>query len=135
MADQRTIVDGRYAEYQGEIFRVINEFSPKLKLVTENPKAEAWGFKAQTTKHTNHTLYYKEVKRTEVDALYEIKHEARYGGTLFDLYYDAQGQSYIGTSEADKAEAFGLKETDEDYYSKPVEDDEYEPVIYRNDLE
>lgn len=135
MADQRTIVDGRYAEYQGDVFRVLNDFGKQLHLVTENPNAEKLGFEAQTQKHSTHTLYFKTVERKEVDALYDLKHEARYLGTLFDLYFDAQGNSYIGTSDSDKAEAYGLDETDDEYYSKQVNEDDYEPVIYREEIE
>ncbi len=135
MKEQHTVLDGRYAEYQGEVFRVLNDFGKTLHLVTEDAGAKSLGFEAKTTKYSSHTLFYKDVKRQEVDTLYDLKHEARYGGTLFDLFFDAKGQSYIGTSEADKAEAFGLKETDEGYYSKAINDDDYEPVIYREELE
>lgn len=135
MNAKHTVLDGRYAEYQGEVFRVLNDFGKTLHLVTEDSKARDLGFEAKTTKYSSHTLFYKDVKRQEVDALYDLKHEARYGGTLFDLYFDAKGQSYIGTSEADKAEAFGLTETDEGYYSKAISETDYEPVIYRKDVE
>lgn len=135
MSNPGTVADGRYAEYQGEVFRVLNDSGKTLHLVTEDASARALGFEAKTTKHSSHTLYYKDVARHEVEALYDLKHEARYGGTLFDLYFDMQGQSYIGTSDVNKAEAFGLTEKDEGYFSKAVNDDEYEPVIYREELE
>ncbi|MCD8913988.1 hypothetical protein K2V61_00255 [Staphylococcus simulans] len=135
MSNPGTVADGRYAEYQGEVFRVLNDYGKTLHLVTEDAGARALGFEAKTTKHSSHTLYYKDVARHEVEALYDLKHEARYGGTLFDLYFDMQGQSYIGTSDVNKAEAFGLTEKDEGYFSKAVNDDEYEPVIYREELE
>ncbi|UXV34769.1 hypothetical protein MUA90_12255 [Staphylococcus sp. IVB6181] len=135
MSNPGTVADGRYAEYQGEVFRVLNDSGKTLHLVTEDTSARALGFEAKTTKHSSHTLYYKDVARHEVEALYDLKHEARYGGTLFDLYFDMQGQSYMGTSDVNKAEAFGLTEKDEGYFSKAVNDDEYEPVIYREELE
>lgn len=135
MKEQHPVLDGRYAEYQGEVFLVLNDFGKTLHLVTEDAEAQSLGFEAKTTKYSSHTLFYKDVKRQEVDALYDLKHEARYEGTLFDLYFDAKGQSYIGTSEADKAEAFGLKETDEGYYSKAINEEEYEPIMYREELE
>ncbi|MGI2315716.1 hypothetical protein ACQ28U_15595, partial [Staphylococcus cohnii] len=98
-------------------------------------RATEHGFEAQTYRHAAHTLYYKNVARDDVDELYELYQEARYSGAIFDLYQDVEGQLYIGTEDEDKASTFDLDQTDEYYYSKYVDEDEIEKIIYRKHIE
>ncbi|MGI2315749.1 hypothetical protein ACQ28U_15760, partial [Staphylococcus cohnii] len=98
-------------------------------------RATEHGFEAQTYRHVAHTLYYKKVARDDVDELYELYQEARYSGAIFDLYQDVEGQLYIGTEDDDKASTFGLDQTDEYYYSKYVDEDEIEKIIYHKHIE
>ena len=72
------------------------------------------------------------VKKSKTCELYQ---EARYSGAIFDLYQDVEGQLYIGTEDEDKASTFGLDQTDEYYYSKYVDEDEIEKIIYRKHIE
>lgn len=129
------MIDGKYADYQGETFKVVEIISNEVVLVTEDDRALDFGFEAKTTKHSTHTLYFKHVARDDIDELYALYQEARYGGAIFDLYQDTEGQLYIGTEDQDKASTFGLEQTDEHYYSKYVTDDEIEKIIYRNHIE
>ncbi|MEQ7790158.1 hypothetical protein [Staphylococcus nepalensis] len=129
------MIDGKYADYRGEIYKVVEIVSNEVLLVTEDEQATTFGFEAQTNRHTTHTLYYKHVARDDIDELYELYQEARYSGAIFDLYQDVDGQLYIGTEDEDKASAFGLSQTDEYYFSKYVDEDEIEKIIYRNHIE
>ncbi|MCU5746642.1 hypothetical protein N9R04_07955 [Staphylococcus sp. SQ8-PEA] len=129
------MIDGRYADYQNVAFKVVDETGNEYVLVTEDAEAESLGFEAQTTKHTTHTLYYKKVAKNEVDRIYVLSQEARYGGAVFDLFQDVEGSNYIGTDNQDKAEAFGLESNGEDYYSKKVDEDEIDKIIYRKDID
>ena len=129
------MIDGKYADYRGEIYKVVEIVSNEVLLVTEDEQATAFGFEVQTNRHTTHTLYYKHVARDDIDELYELYQEARYSGAIFDLYQDVDGQLYIGTEDEDKASAFGLSQTDEYYFSKYVDEDEIEKIIYRNHIE
>src|SRR5699024_7558871 len=116
------MIDGRYATYRGETYKVVEIVSNEVLLVTEDERATEHGFEAQTYRHAAHTLYYKNVARDDVDE-------------LFDLYQDVEGQLYIGTEDEDKASTFGLDQTDEYYYSKYVDEDEIEKIIYRKHIE
>ncbi|MEB8125765.1 hypothetical protein BU068_08940 [Staphylococcus succinus] len=129
------MIDGKYATYQGETYKVVEIISNEVVLVTEDAEALEKGFEAQTTNTSAHTLYFKRVARDDLDELYALYQEARYEGAIFDLYQDTEGQLYIGTEDQDKASTFGLEQTDEDYYSKYVTDDEIEKIIYRSHIE
>ncbi|MBN6204588.1 hypothetical protein JZH61_12250 [Staphylococcus saprophyticus] len=129
------MIDGKYADYHGETFKVVEMISNDVVLVTEDERALDIGFEAKTIKHSKHTLYFKQVARDDIDELYALYQEARYGGAIFDLYQDTEGQLYIGTEDQDKASTFGLVQTDEHYYSKYVTDDEIEKIIYRSHIE
>ncbi|MDW8564066.1 MULTISPECIES: hypothetical protein [Staphylococcus] len=129
------MIDGKYADYQGETYKVVEIISNEVVLVTEDERALAHGFKANTTNHTAHALYFKHVARDDIDEMYALYQEARYGGAVFDLYQDTEGQLYIGTEDEDKASTFGLVQTDEYYYSKYVTEDEIEKIIYRSHIE
>lgn len=129
------MIDGKYATYQGDTYKVVEIISNEVLLVTEEAEALEKGFEAQTTNTSAHTLYFKRVARDDLDELYALYQEARYEGAIFDLYQDTEGQLYIGTEDQDKASTFGLEQTDEDYYSKYVTDDEIEKIIYRSHIE
>ncbi|MBU0436764.1 hypothetical protein CW746_12230 [Staphylococcus succinus] len=129
------MIDGKYATYQGDTYKVVEIISNEVVLVTEEAEALEKGFEAQTTNTSAHTLYFKRVARDDLDELYALYQEARYEGAIFDLYQDTEGQLYIGTEDQDKASTFGLEQTDEDYYSKYVTDDEIEKIIYRSHIE
>ncbi|SCS21487.1 hypothetical protein [Staphylococcus caeli] len=129
------MIDGTYADYQSETYKVVDMNGNELKLVTEDAQAVTRGFEAETSKHTAHTLYYKHVPRDAIEELYELHQEARYAGAVFDLYQDTEGQLYIGTEDQDKASAYGLTQTVDQYYSKRVTDDEIEKIIYRSPVE
>ena len=129
------MIDGKYATYQGDTYKVVEIISNEVVLVTEDAEALEKGFEAQTTNTSAHTLYFKRVARDDLDELYALYQEARYEGAIFDLYQDTEGQLYIGTEDQDKASTLGLEQTDEDYYSKYVTDDEIEKIIYRSHIE
>ncbi|MGO3050558.1 hypothetical protein CD110_00335 [Staphylococcus casei] len=129
------MIDGKYATYQGDTYKVVEIISNEVVLVTEDAEALDKGFEAQTINTSAHTLYFKRVARDDLDELYALYQEARYEGAIFDLYQDTEGQLYIGTEDQDKASTFGLEQTDEDYYSKYVTDDEIEKIIYRSHIE
>lgn len=129
------MIDGKYADYQGETYKVVEIISNEVVLVTEDERALAHGFEPNMTNQTAHTLYFKHVARDDIDELYALFQEARYGGAVFDLYQDTEGQLYIGTEDQDKASTFGLAQTDEYYYSKYVTEDEIEKIIYRRHIE
>lgn len=129
------MIDGKYATYQGDTYKVVEIISNEVVLVTEDAEALEKGFEAKTTNTSAHTLYFKRVARDDLDELYALYQEARYEGAIFDLYQDTEGQFYIGTEDQDKASTFGLEQTDEDYYSKYVTDDEIEKIIYRSHIE
>lgn len=129
------MIDGKYADYQGKTYKVVEIISQEVVLVTEDIHAIEYGFEAQTTQHTNHTLYFKQVPRADLDELYELYQEARYEGSVFDLYQDTEGDYYIGTEDEDKASTFDLIKTDDDYFSKYVSEEEIEKIIYRSHIE
>ncbi len=129
------MIDGKYADYKGETYKVVEIISQEVVLVTEDNHAVEHGFEAQTTHHSNHTLYFKQVPRTDLDELYELFQEARYEGSVFDLYQDTEGDYYIGTEDEDKASTFGLTKTDTDYFSKYVTEEEIEKIIHRSHIE
>ncbi|HLR19068.1 MAG TPA: hypothetical protein VK115_04050 [Staphylococcus sp.] len=129
------MIDGKYVDYQGGTYKVVEIVGNELMLATEDDDALEHGFKAQTANQSAHTLYFKRVARDDVDELYALFQEARYGGAVFDLYQDTEQQYYIGTEDQDKASTFGLDQTDEHYYSKYVSEDEIEKIIYRSHIE
>ncbi|MDG0842910.1 hypothetical protein M4L39_05595 [Staphylococcus equorum] len=129
------MIDGKYADYQGETYKVVDIVGNELVLATEDEKALERGFEAQTANQSAHTLYFKHIARDDVDELYALFQEARYEGAVFDLYQDTEQQLYIGTEDQDKASTFGLDQTDEHYYSKYVSEEEIEKIIYRRHIE
>ncbi|MDK9865737.1 MULTISPECIES: hypothetical protein [Staphylococcus] len=129
------MIDGKYADYKGETYKVVEIIGNELVLATEDEKALEHGFEAQTANQSAHTLYFKHIPRDDVDELYALFQEARYEGAVFDLYQDTEQQLYIGTEDQDKASTFGLDQTDEHYYSKYVTEDEIEKIIYRRHIE
>ncbi|MCG7339291.1 hypothetical protein MHZ36_08305 [Staphylococcus sp. ACRSN] len=129
------MIDGKYADYKGETYKVVEIVSHEVMLVTEDESAVEQGFEAQTANYVNHTLYFKRVRRDELDELYELFQEARYEGAIFDLYQDTEGAYYIGTEDEDKASTFGLSKTDDEYFSKFVDEADIEKIIYRSHIE
>lgn len=129
------MIDGKYADYKGKTYKVVEIVGNELVLATEDEKALEYGFEAQTANQSAHTLYFKHIPRDDVDELYALFQEARYEGAVFDLYQDTEQQLYIGTEDQDKASTFGLDQTDEHYYSKYVTEDEIEKIIYRRHIE
>lgn len=133
------IIDGLYAEYHGLTFKVVKPMGNELLLVTEEDYAEDLGFTADISDASPHTLYFKTVAKDDVDHLYDLTHEARYEGSIFDLFQDDEGYNYIGTDNQDKALSFGLEPVKDlpvdGYYSKRVTDDEIEKIVYRKDVE
>ena len=129
------MVDGRYATYQGQTFRVSGVHDGYVRLVTEDAASQHLGFEAKTYEHTAHTLYIKEVPREDIEEVYDIRLEARYEGVIFDLFSDVDGQWYIGTSDSEKGEAYQLLHTDKYYYSKPVKETEFERILHRSSVE
>lgn len=95
--------------------------------------AEHLGFEPSEVQHEPQVMYHKWIPLDDIDELYELKQEARYRGTVFDLFYDNE-TPMIGTEEADKATAFGLAEVHSNYYSKAVKEDEIENIIFHQDL-
>ena len=53
------MIDGKYADYHGETFKVVEMISNDVVLVTEDERALDLGFEAKTIKHSKHTLYFK----------------------------------------------------------------------------
>lgn len=59
------MIDGKYAIYNNETYKVASIHGNEVLLVTEDERAEEQGFIAQTKAHTVHTLYYKRVARDD----------------------------------------------------------------------
>lgn len=131
----RDVIDGKYAVYQSETYKVVDISGSEVLLVTEDAASELKGFQAETTTHTLHTLYYKHVQRDKLDELYELFQEARYQGAIFDYYQDNEGNHYIGTNDQEKANTFGLVASLDDYYSAVVAEEDIEKIIHRHHLE
>jgi hypothetical protein len=130
-----SMIDGKYAIYNNETYKVVSIHGNEVLLVTEDERAEEQGFIAQTKDHTLHTLYYKHVARDDLEELYELFQEARYEGAIFDYYQDSDGNQYIGTNDKEKANTFGLSQVDDSYYNKIVNDDEIDKIINRSHIE
>ena len=47
------MIDGKYADYHGETFKVVEMISNDVVLVTEDERALDLGFEAKTIKHSN----------------------------------------------------------------------------------
>ncbi|TDL31193.1 hypothetical protein E2R51_15525 [Jeotgalibacillus sp. S-D1] len=83
-------------------------------------------------------LYIKEIKREEIDEIFEVDYKAKYIKNLFNLSTNKTGSQFrIGTIDAELAKQNGFERTDKYYYEKIVEEDEIEvkqiKKIYRID--
>ncbi|MCE5038473.1 hypothetical protein [Staphylococcus auricularis] len=129
------MIEGTYAVYRGLTCKVIAHTGNEVEVVTDvsSDIAEHLGFEPSEVQHEPQVMYHKWIPLDDIDELYELKQEARYRGTVFDLFYDNE-TPMIGTEEADKATAFGLAEVHSNYYSKAVKEDEIENIIFHQDL-
>ena len=50
------MIDGRYATYRGETYKVVEIVSNEVLLVTEDEQATEHGFEAQTANQSNSVL-------------------------------------------------------------------------------
>ncbi|MCC5804371.1 hypothetical protein [Rossellomorea vietnamensis] len=66
-------------------------------------------------------LFISEVKKEEIDEIYEIDYKAKYRGNMFNLSISkTKAQFKIGTVDAELARRNGFERTDKYYYEKEV---------------
>ena len=124
---------GTYAKYLNKIFRVSDIEEDIIRLVSENKVDLINGFKEKIypSNYKNRSdlpiLYIKEVKKEEIDEIYEIDYKAKYKGNIFNLGFNKAGSQFrLGTTNAEIAQQYGFERTDKYYYEKLVNQDEIE---------
>ncbi|WP_026692775.1 hypothetical protein [Peribacillus kribbensis] len=124
---------GTFAKYTSKIFRVSNIDGDSIRLVSENQADLNNGFKEKIYPSSYKDsanlprLYIKEIKKAELDELYEVDYKARYKGNIYNLSFNKAGSQFrLGTTDAELAKQNGFERTDKYYYEKVVDQDEIE---------
>ncbi|WP_053218443.1 hypothetical protein [Virgibacillus senegalensis] len=132
---------GRFAKYKNKIFRVSNINGDNIRLVSEDLADLNNGFKEKVYSgnikdSTNlPRLYIKEVKKKEIDEIFEVDYKARHKGHIFNLSFNASGSQFrLGTTNAELAKQNGFERTDKYYYEKIVTQDEIEVLKFTKNL-
>lgn len=70
-------------------------------------------------------MYIKEVKKEEIEEIFEIDYKAKYKDNIFNISSNKIDSQYrIGTTDAEIAQQNGFNRTDKYYYEKLVNQDE-----------
>lgn len=124
---------GTFAKYTNKVFRVSNIDNDNIRLVSEDQTDLNNGFKEKmypsNFKDSANLprLYIKEVKKSEIDEIYEVDYKAKYKGNIFNLSFNNVGSQFrLGTNNAELAKQNGFERTDKYYYEKIVNQDEIE---------
>lgn len=132
---------GTFAKYKNKIFRVSDIDGDKIRLVSEDQMDLNNGFKEKIYPSSYKDianlprLYINELKKEEIDEIYEVDYKAKYKGNIFNLSFNkAATQFRIGTINAELAKQNGFERTDKYYYEKVVNQDEIEVLKFTKDL-
>ena len=91
---------GTFAKYKNKIFRVSNIDGDNIRLVSEDLADLNNGFKEKiysvNIKDSTNlpSLYIKEVKKEEIDEIFEVNYKARHIGIIFSLSFNAAGSQF-----------------------------------------
>jgi hypothetical protein len=124
---------GTFAKYKYKIYKVSDIDGDRIGLVSEDQSDLNNGFKEKIypSNYKNSAnlprLFISEVKKEEIDEIYEIDYKAKYKGNMFNLSFSkTRAQFKIGTVDAELAKRNGLERTDKYYYEKVVNKEEIE---------
>lgn len=122
---------GTFAKYINKVFRVSNIENGIIRLVSEDRSDLNNGFieKIYPSNYKDRAylpkLYIKEVKKEEIEEIFEIDYKAKYKDNIFNISSNKIGSQYrIGTTDAEIAQQNGFNRTDKYYYEKLVNQDE-----------
>ncbi|MDG5471461.1 hypothetical protein P6709_06855 [Jeotgalibacillus sp. ET6] len=125
---------GILAIHNNKTFKVSNIDGETIRLVSEVPNTSEGFTKviypSNYKKRDNlPTLYTKEVKKVEIDEMYEVDYKATYRGEKFNLSFNNTGSEFkLGTRDAELANQYGFERTDKYYYEKIVSENEIEVI-------
>lgn len=132
---------GTFAKYKNKIFRVSNIDGDNIRLVSEDLADLNNGFKEKlysvNIKDSTNlpSLYIKEVKKEEIDEIFEVDYKARQKGNIFNLSFNAAGSQFrLGTTNSELAKQNGFERTDKYYYEKIVTQDEIEVLKFKKSV-
>ncbi|EIT87221.1 hypothetical protein A374_01354 [Fictibacillus macauensis ZFHKF-1] len=132
---EKCMKKGTFARYMNKTFRVSDRNGSHIGLVSENQADVDNGFleyiypSYYKDSDSSPKLYIKEVKKADLDELYEVDYEAKYNGYIFNLdFYEDGTKLSLGTSETEPARQNGFERTDKYYYEKSVKKDEIEII-------
>ncbi|TXC78490.1 hypothetical protein FS935_22770 [Metabacillus litoralis] len=128
---------GTFAKYTNKTFKVSNINGDCIRLVSDDQDDLENGFREKIYpspfKESANLprLYIKEVKKADIDEIYEVDYKAKYKGNIFNLSFNKTGsQLRLGTINADLAKQNGFDRTDKYYYEKIVNQDEIEVLEF-----
>ncbi|KIL43109.1 hypothetical protein [Jeotgalibacillus campisalis] len=131
---------GIFARYKNKTFRVSTIDGETVRLVSEESNISE-GFKEliypSNYKDRNNlpTLYIKEVKKVEIEEIYEVDYKAKFRGEKFNLSFNKAGSEFrLGTMHAELANQYGFERTDKYYYEKIVNENEIEVIEVQKKL-
>ncbi|EIT83731.1 hypothetical protein A374_18965, partial [Fictibacillus macauensis ZFHKF-1] len=85
---------GTFARYMNKTFRVSIRGDDCIRLISEDQADVNNGFKKHIypsyykDRDRLPKLYIKEVKKADLDELYEVDYKAKYNGTIFNLHFN-----------------------------------------------
>jgi len=126
---------GVFAVYNAKIYKVSSVKGNLVRLVSSDKNDKKNGFYEkiyQSTVQNTSTLpqlFVKEVKKEEVDKIYEVDFKAKFNGNVYNLTFNKVTNSFtLGTNDAKLARENGFERTDKYYYEKQINEDEIEII-------
>ncbi|MGD7043213.1 hypothetical protein [Jeotgalibacillus proteolyticus] len=130
---------GIFAKHKNKTFNVSNIDGETIRLVSEDSNtSEEFTKVIYSSKYIDRenlpTLYFKEIKKAEIDEMYEVDYKATYRGEKFNLSFNNTGSEFRRTIDAELAYQYGFKRTDKYYYEKVVSESEIEIIEVKKKL-
>ncbi|SDZ50617.1 hypothetical protein SAMN05421736_11534 [Evansella caseinilytica] len=132
---------GLFAVYKNKTYKVSNINGNIIRLVSQDKIDLNNDFNEKKypsniqNKDSLPKLFIKEVKRAEIDEIYEIDYDAKYKGKVYSLSFNKQNSEFwLGTNDAELARKYGFERTDKYYYEKRVELTEIEIIKKKKNM-
>lgn len=114
-----------YAKYMGKLFDAEMIESEKIMLYSDI-KEEGFQNYTDTWGKTYSDSFFKQVKGTDLDYLYEIDYEIKYKGQFFELFsnfkklFIEEDSFHIGTASFEVGKNLEFKRIDKFYWTKKI---------------
>ncbi|WP_369899945.1 hypothetical protein [Bacillus manliponensis] len=132
---------GLFAQYHNKFYYVSKISNDIIRLVSQCERDIKDGFKEKVypeyyqNRNELPKIYIKEIRKEDVEKLYEIDYKAQYRGHTVNISSsEKEGDVNLGTGDAELAKELGFERTDKYYYEKWVSKDEVQIIEEKKEI-